>query len=408
MGIVLKKILTLMLLLTLPLGWCAASASEEDAAEEAFDESEWEAVSALGSVDDVSKNVVSALLMEEETGEVLYEHNPHERLPPASVTKIMTMLLIAERIDSGLLKLTDTVTASAYASQMGGSQIYLEEGEQMTVEELLKAVAVASANDAAVALAEHVAGSESSFADMMNARAKELGMNDTVFSNCSGLPDEGEHLTSAYDIALMSRELLKHRFIKDYTTIWMDTVRHGEFGITNTNKLVRFYKGATGLKTGFTEAARYCLSASAERDGVEYIAVVMHAETSDIRFECAKLLLNHAFANYTLISAVPEEAIPPVEVRLGEVRYMQPVLGDTRKLLLKKSEAAGLKRELELIPVVQAPVAKGQTLGKLAIYSSSGQKLAEVPVVAPEPVGRLGLGRVFLKYLRLLFTGKAQ
>jgi D-alanyl-D-alanine carboxypeptidase (penicillin-binding protein 5/6) len=213
---------------------------EEDAAEEAFDESEWASTAALSSVDDVSKNTVSALLMEKETGQVLYEHNPHERLPPASVTKIMTMLLIAERIDSGLLKLEDTVTASAYASQMGGSQIYLEEGEQMTVEELLKAVAAASANDAAVALAEHVAGSEGAFVDMMNLRAKELGMNDTVFSNCSGLPDEGEHLTSAYDIALMSRELLRHRFIKDYTTIWMDTVRRGEFGITNTTSLCVF------------------------------------------------------------------------------------------------------------------------------------------------------------------------
>jgi D-alanyl-D-alanine carboxypeptidase (penicillin-binding protein 5/6) len=290
----------------LALAFPASANYGEEGAEETFDESEWEAAASLTSVDDVSANAASALLMEKETGKVLYEHNPHERLAPASVTKIMTLLLVAERLDSGLLGLGDMVTVSAHAAGMGGSQIYLEEGEQMTVEELLKAVAVASANDAAVALAEQVAGSEGAFVDMMNSRAMELGMKDTVFANCSGLPSEEEHFTSAYDIALMSRELLKHPFIKKYTTIWMDTVRRGEFGISNTNKLVRFYKGTTGLKTGFTEKALYCLAASAERDGVEYIAVIMRAETSDIRFESAKLLLNYAFATYTLVSVMPD------------------------------------------------------------------------------------------------------
>jgi D-alanyl-D-alanine carboxypeptidase (penicillin-binding protein 5/6) len=400
-----KLIALLLTAVLLTLIFPAAAEYGEDDAEEVFDENEWTMVASMGSVDDVSANVTSALLMEKETGSVLYEHNSHERLAPASVTKVMTMLLICERIDSGLLSLTDKVTVSGYAAQMGGSQIYLEEGEQMTVEELLKSVAVASANDAAVALAEQIAGDEGSFVDMMNARAKELGMNDTVFANCSGLPAEGEHLTSAYDIALMSRELLKHPFIKNYTTIWMDTVRNGEFGINNTNKLVRFYKGTTGLKTGFTEAAMYCLSASAERDGVEYIAVIMHAQTSDIRFECAKLLLNHAFATYTVVNVLPEEAILPVEVTMGKAKYIQPVIGETKKLLLKKNEAAGITRKLDVAATVTAPVAKGQELGTLTVYSPAGEKLITVPVVASEAVDRLSWGDVFSKYLRLLFTG---
>jgi D-alanyl-D-alanine carboxypeptidase (penicillin-binding protein 5/6) len=381
--------------------------AEDEAVEDVFDENIWEAVETLASVDDVSSSVRSALLMERDTGEVLYEHNSHERLPPASVTKIMTMLLIAERIDEGSLKLDELVTVSNYASQMGGSQIYLEEGEQMTVETMLKSVAVASANDAAVALAEHVAGSEASFVELMNDKAAELGMADTVFANCSGLPGvgQGEHLTSAYDIALMSRELLRHSFIKNYTTIWMDTVRNGEFGISNTNKLVRFYKGTTGLKTGFTQEAMYCLSASAEREGVEYIAVIMHAETSDIRFESAKLLLNHAFATYTVIDAKPDQVLPPVAVKMGEVEYIQPELGKNARLLIKKSEASNLTKKVELAAELQAPVSQGQELGKLSIYSSGGEKLAEVAIIAPQAVDRLNWMQVFSKYLKLLFTG---
>lgn len=375
-------------------------------ADEIFDENEWAPVAALSSVDDVAANTGSALLMEKETGTVLYQHNPHERLEPASVTKIMTMLIVAERIEAGTMAESDIVTCSAYASSMGGSQIFLEEGEQMSVEDMLKSVAVASANDAAVALAEHIAGTESDFVKLMNDRAKELGMQDTVFANCTGLPSEQEHLTSAYDIALMSRELIRHDFIKKYTTVWTDSVRSGEFGLSNTNKLIRFYQGATGLKTGFTQQAQYCLSATAERDGVEYIAVIMHAPASDVRFESAKLLLNYAFANFTLAELMPGEAIPPVEVKMGRTEYIQPVLLSPGKILVKKTELAGLTKSLEMEKTVSAPVKAGQELGKFTVSDASGKVIFSASAVAPEAVERIGWGRVFLRYLRLMLTGR--
>ena len=253
----------------------------------------------------------SALLMEKETGTVLFAKDEHAKLEPASVTKVMTLLLVMEAIDAGTLHYDDIVTASAHACSMGGSQIWLEENEQMSVSDMLKAVCVVSANDCAVALAEAVAGSEEAFVDRMNQRAAELGMADTTFKNATGLPAEG-HVTSAYDIALMSRELvLNHPDIRDYSTIWMDTLRDGAFQLSNTNKLIRFYDGATGLKTGSTDSALYCLSATAERDGMELIAVVMHAPTSDDRFESAKALLNFGFANYTLLTVYPDQALPP-------------------------------------------------------------------------------------------------
>ncbi|MBO6011304.1 MAG: D-alanyl-D-alanine carboxypeptidase, partial [Oscillospiraceae bacterium] len=265
----------------------------------------WNAVETIAQVSDIALAVPSALLMERETGTVIYELNAHERRAPASVTKVMTLLLVTEAIERGELSPDEEIAASAYAAGMGGSQIFLKENERMSVDDLVKSVAVSSANDAAIALAERVAGSEEAFVARMNARAAELGMNDTVFANCTGLPAGSEHLTSAWDIALMSRELLGHDFIRKYTCIWTDSVRGGEFGLSNTNKLVRFYDGATGLKTGFTQEAMYCLSASAMRGGVEYIAVVMGAQTSDIRFESAKTLLNYAFANYALTDASP-------------------------------------------------------------------------------------------------------
>ena len=248
----------------------------------------------------------SAVLMDVATGTVLYEQNVHEPLAPASVTKVMTMLLIMEAIDSGKIGWDDTVTASEAAAAKGGSQIYLKVGEQMSVTDMVKSIAVSSANDCACAMAEHIAGSESAFVSMMNARAAELGMKDTHFVNCTGLDDDDsakEHRTSAYDIALMSRELLKnHPMIKKYTTIWMDTVRNGTFGLSNTNKLIRFYNGATGLKTGYTSGAGYCLSASAQRDGMELIAVVMGCESSQVRNAACKSLLDYGFANFAVIS----------------------------------------------------------------------------------------------------------
>ena len=267
-----------------------------------------QAVSGAPTVD-----AAAAVLMEKETGAILYEQNAHDKLEPASVTKVMSLLLVLEAIDDGRLALDDMVTVSAHAASMGGSQVYLKEGEQMSVDDMLKAVAVVSGNDAAVALAEHLAGSEEGFVEQMNQRAAELGMTDTCFVNCTGLPAAG-HLTSAHDIAVMSRALIQHPKIRDYTTIWMDSIRGGQFQLANTNKLVRFYEGATGLKTGSTDAAGYCLSATAERDGMELIAVVLKAKTSEQRFESAKSLLNFGFANYTLTDVYPGQAgTPPLQ-----------------------------------------------------------------------------------------------
>ena len=246
-----------------------------------------------------SLSCTAAVLMEAHTGTVLYEKEAHRHLSPASVTKIMTLLLVAEAVESGAVSPDDPVTASRRAASMGGSQIWLEEGETMTVAEMTKCVAVVSANDCAVALAEALCGSEEAFVARMNRRAGELGLSDTHFTNCTGLFEDPEHYTSAYDIAVMSRELLRHEFVRQYTTLWQDTIRSGAFGLTNTNKLVRHYSGCTGLKTGFTTTAMYCLAASAERGGVEYIAVVLHGETSQLRFDAARTLLDYAFANYT-------------------------------------------------------------------------------------------------------------
>ena len=349
----------------------------------------------------------SAILMEEATGEVLYEKNAHERLAPASVTKIMTLLLVMEALESGRIGWDDTVTASAAAAAKGGSQIYLEENEQLPLEEMLKAVVVSSANDCATALAEHIAGSESAFVQMMNERTAELGMTDTHFVNCTGLddePDAAEHLTTAYDIALMSRELLKHEEIKKYTTIWMDTVRNGEFGLSNTNKLVRFYDGTTGLKTGYTSAAGHCLSASAKRGGMELIAVVLHCDSSPHRFESAKALLNYGFANYALITPQPDEAIGAVPVRLGTQERVTPVLQTDAPVLVDKALAAGAQSTVQLAERVTAPVEQGQTLGMLTV-ASNGQTLAEIPLVAPEAIPALTWWDVFLQMLKTIVVG---
>ena len=349
----------------------------------------------------------SAILMEEATGEVLYEKNAHERLAPASVTKIMTLLLVMEALESGRIGWDDTVTASAAAAAKGGSQIYLEENEQLPLEEMLKSVVVSSANDCATALAEHIAGSESAFVQMMNERAAELGMTDTHFVNCTGLddePDAAEHLTTAYDIALMSRELLKHEEIKKYTTIWMDTVRNGEFGLSNTNKLVRFYDGTTGLKTGYTSAAGHCLSASAKRGGMELIAVVLHCDSSPHRFESAKALLNYGFANYALVTPQPEETIGAVPVRLGTQESVTPVLQTDAPVLVDKALAASAKSTVQLAGQVTAPVEQGQTLGMLTVKAGD-QTLAEIPLVAPEAIPALTWWDVFLQMLKTIATG---
>ena len=332
---------------------------------------------------------------------MLYEQNAHDKLEPASVTKVMTLLLVMEAIDSGSLSRDDLVTVSAYAASMGGSQVYLKEGEQMTVNDLLKAVAVASGNDASVALAEHLAGSEEAFVAKMNERAAQLGMADTCFVNCTGLPAAG-HLTSAYDIALMSRELiLNHPSIRDYTTIWMDSLRGGQFQLANTNKLIRFYEGATGLKTGSTDAAGYCLSATAERDGMELIAVILKSPTKDTRTAAAQTLLNYGFANYTLMDVYPAQALPPVDVLLGETETVQPVLAQPSRILVNRSLVNQVTTQLELCENVEAPVEAGQTLGKMTVTAGE-ETLASIPIVADQAVARLSTPGIFLRLIRTL------
>ncbi len=351
--------------------------------------------------DDITIDAPSACLMEKTTGEILYEKNAFEHLAPASVTKVMTMLLIMEAVEQGTLSLDEMVTASSHAAAMGGSQIWLEEGEQMSAGEMLKCIAVVSANDCCVALAEHLAGSEEAFVARMNQRAQELGMADTHFTSCSGLSDSDEHYSCARDIAVMSRELLLHEQIRDYTTIWMDSIRGGEFGLSNTNKLIYYYSGATGLKTGFTSKAMYCLSASAERDGVEYIAVVLHAQTSAERFESARTLLSYAFANYTLVSPTGPEAIPPVEIALGQCGSVQPEPPENTGVLAEKSEAAALRYEYDLPERVTAPVEAGQQLGSVSVYAGD-TLLQTTPLVAPESVERLSVWQLFCRLLSAL------
>ena len=344
----------------------------------------------------------SALLMDVETGTVLYEKNAHEKLSPASVTKVMTMLLIMEAIDSGKIGWNDMVTASESAAAKGGSQIYLKVGEQMSVTDMLKSIAVSSANDCACAMAEHIAGSEAAFVEMMNRRAKELGMNDTNFVNCTGL-DDGDaavnHKTSAYDIALMSRELLKnHPDIKKFTTIWMDTVRNGAFGLSNTNKLVRFYSGCTGLKTGFTSGAGYCLSSSAQREGMELIAVVMGCETSNIRTAACKGMLDYGFANFALVTPALESA-PEVPVTLGTSDAVKLIPEGTAGLLVDKAQKSSITTETSVEETVSAPVAKGQKLGTMTVKSGE-TVLTQIPLVAAEDIPRLTWWDLFLQVLR--------
>ena len=346
----------------------------------------------------------ACLLMEKTTGEVLYAVNEHEPLEPASVTKIMTILLVMEAIDSGQLQYGDVVTASAHACSMGGSQIWLKENEQMTVEDMLKAVCVASANDCSVALAEHLAGSEEAFVERMNQRAAELGMEDTVFMNPTGLPAEG-HVTSAYDIALMSRELiLNHPDVRRFTTIWMDTLRNGEFGLSNTNKLIHSYEGATGLKTGSTDGALYCLSATAERDGMELIAVILKAPTSAQRFAGAQALLNYGFASYGLAEIQTPGDLSPIPVRLGAEKAVTARLEGETALLAAKEKLGTLETELTMETELSAPVAEGQEVGRLTV-TSGGETLAEFPLVADRAVARLTYWQLLQRCMRMAFLG---
>lgn len=347
----------------------------------------------------------SAVLIERETGTVLYAKDETERRPPASVTKVMTLLLIAEAVDSGELALDDMVTASERAASMGGSQIWLEVGEQLSVSDMIKCVAVVSANDCAVALAEHLCGSEAAFVERMNQRAEELGLENTQFTNCTGLFDDTAHYTCALDIAVMSRELLGHEWIKDYTTIWMDSVRDGASELTNTNKLVRYYEGCTGLKTGYTSTAMYCLSASAERDGTEYIAVIMHAESIESRNKDASALLDYGFANFRLCPLTSGEELPDVAVELGTEASVTPVYDGGGAVLLRTRDAQGLTWSLDLPESVAAPVRAGERLGTLTLSNSSGP-VAEVPILAGGTSERLSAPGIFIRLVSLLFCAE--
>ena len=339
--------------------------------------------------------------MDASSGKVLYAMNENERLYPASVTKIMAMLLFAEAIDSGRMTLEETVTASDVAAGKGGSQIWLREGEQMTVDELLRATAIGSANDACTALGEHLAGSEEAFVKMMNDRAAQLGMENTHFDNCSGLDDDTDtHLTTAYDIAIMSRELLKHDFIRNYTTVWMDTLRDGETELVNTNKLVRFYKGTTGLKTGTTTKAGHCLSASAERDGLHLIAVVLSAENSTDRFESAKALLNYGFANYERVTVeIPAELITEVRIIKGYESTLLPEVRGVGQITLRAGQRKNIETELELPADVEAPVEENQIIGTVRLKIGD-EIIKEYPLVSAREVRKL----TFLDVLERFFS----
>lgn len=343
----------------------------------------------------------AALLMEKTTGQILFAQNEHEALEPASVTKIMTLLLTMDAIDSGALSYDDVVTVSANAAGMGGSQVFLAEGEKITVEELLKSVCVSSGNDAAVALAEKVSGVTELFVEQMNNRAKGLGMDDTHFVNCTGLTAKG-HVTSAYDIALMSRELLtRHPDIRRFTTIWTDTIRGGAFGLANTNKLIRFYDGATGLKTGYTTSAGYCISATAEREGMELIAVIMKGETADKRNTDAKALLNYGFSTYALVSAAPEEPLPALPVSMGQAEQVSLTLPEEGvTALVEKGRVSAPERRVDLPSSLTAPVAAGQTVGTLTLLDGETEVLT-VPILAAEDAPRRSWSGLFAQLLRM-------
>jgi D-alanyl-D-alanine carboxypeptidase (penicillin-binding protein 5/6) len=343
----------------------------------------------------------SAVLMEAQTGKVLYEKNDHEQRACASITKVMTLLLVMEALDSGKIGLNDTVTASEHAASMGGSDIWLEPGESMTVDDMLKATVISSANDAAVALAEYVAGSEDEFVAQMNQRAKDLGMKDTVFKNVNGLDEDG-HVTSAYDIALMSRELAKHQKIFDYTQTWMDYLRDGKTQLVNTNKLLKSYKGITGLKTGTTGKAGSCISATAQRDGVSLIAVVLGSTTAKERFRSAATLLDYGFANWSVVKpAVPPEANAPVSVVNGMEADVEPNVNAEENLLVPKGKAGDVTSKVSINNEVRAPVQEGQVLGKIT-YSLNGEVLKESKILAKKTVEPITFSSAFLLLLSLV------
>ena len=353
---------------------------------------------------DLGLNAKSAILMEESTGNILYESNPDERLPIASVTKVMTMLLIMEAVDSGKISLDDMVTVSENAMSYGGSTMFLETGEQLTVNDMLKGIAVASANDGCVAMAEHLAGSESAFVDMMNEKAKELGMENTHFMNTNGL-DEEDHYSSARDVAIMSRELMKHETIFNYTSIWMDTLRGGKFQLANTNKLIRFYDGANGLKTGSTSKALCCLSAAAKRNDMQLIAVVLGAPTSAERFASAKSLLDYGFANYAVNTQITAgDEVQKIAVEKGVDKEVGVVAGDSCSTLVKKGQEDNITKEIKIDETITAPIEVGQKIGTMTI-SRDSEVIADIDLNASSAVEKKGIGLIIKDFFATIFFG---
>ena len=353
---------------------------------------------------DLGLNAKSAILMEESTGNILYESNPDERLPIASVTKVMTMLLIMEAVDSGKISLDDMVTVSENAMSYGGSTMFLETGEQLTVNDMLKGIAVASANDGCVAMAEHLAGSESAFVDMMNEKAKKLGMENTHFMNTNGL-DEDDHYSSARDVAIMSRELMKHETIFNYTSIWMDTLRGGKFQLANTNKLIRFYDGANGLKTGSTSKALCCLSAAAKRNDMQLIAVVLGAPTSAERFASAKSLLDYGFANCAVNTQITAgDEVQKIAVEKGVDEEVGVVAGDSCSTLMKKGQEDNITKEIKIDETITAPIEAGQKIGTMTI-SRDGEVIADIDLNASSTVEKKGIGLIIKDFFATIFFG---
>ena len=353
---------------------------------------------------DLGLNAKSAILMEESTGNILYESNPDERLPIASVTKVMTMLLIMEAVDSGKISLDDMVTVSENAMSYGGSTMFLETGEQLTVNDMLKGIAVASANDGCVAMAEHLAGSESAFVDMMNEKAKKLGMENTHFMNTNGL-DEDDHYSSARDVAIMSRELMKHETIFNYTSIWMDTLRGGKFQLANTNKLIRFYDGANGLKTGSTSKALCCLSAAAKRNDMQLIAVVLGAPTSAERFASAKSLLDYGFANYAVNTQITAgDEVQKIAVEKGVDKEVGVVASDSCSTLVKKGQEDNITKEIKIDETITAPIEAGQKIGTMTI-SRDGEVIADIDLNASSAVEKKGIGLIKKDFFATIFFG---
>lgn len=352
----------------------------------------------------VEANAKSVILIENSTGNTLYEDNADEQLPIASVTKVMTMLLIMEEIDSGHMTVDDMVTVSENAMSYGGSTMFLEAGEQLTVNDMLKGIAVASANDGCVAMAEHIAGSESSFVEMMNNKAQELGMANTHFMNTNGLDDD-DHYSSARDVAIMSRELMTHEKILDYTTIWTDSLRNGKFELANTNKLIRYYEGANGLKTGSTSKAQCCISAAAKRDGMQLTAVVLGAPTSDDRFKSARSLLDYGFANYSITTLAEEgEEVERVSVEKGTAENVGAVTAEESTALFKRGEGKDITRETELEENLEAPIKAGEKIGTVK-FMSAGECVGECDLVADADVGRKGIGVILRQFFISILGG---